>query len=441
MINLKSHLLNFKHIGWKTLLLSMTLILLTSTITLAAAGDLDTTFGGDGKLTTDIGGGDETAYAIAIQTDGKIVVVGDHRESGQRHRDFAVVRYKANGALDITFSADGKVTTNIGASDTARDVALQSDGKIVASGEICYGDGTICDLALARYKSNGILDTTFSGDGKVTVNFPPHDNGSVGGLAIQPDGKIVVGGYMHNGVDYDFAIYRFNTNGSLDNTFSSDGKTSTGFGWQMHDTVYDLAIWSGKIIAFGQTCDYYQDHCDFALARYNPNGTPDTSFSGDGKVTTDLGGYEHGYAVSIQSDGKIIAAGDSDGNTFGGFALARYNTSGSLDTTFSGDGKLIKRFVSGFGGYATGLAIQSDGKIVVIGVTKNAIGSTHFGLARIKINGALDTTFSSDGRLKTNFGGTSSGRAVAIQDNGKIVGVGEVNHYADYDFALARYLP
>jgi uncharacterized delta-60 repeat protein len=143
----------------------------------------------------------------------------------------------------------------------------------------------------------------------------------------------------------------------------------------------------------------------------------------------------------IQSNGKIIAAGDSDGNTFGGFALARYNTNGSLDTTFSGDGRLIRRFVSGFGCYATDLAIQSDGKIVVIGVTKNAIGSTHFGLARIKINGALDTTFSSDGKLKTNFGGTSSGRAVAIQDNGKIVGVGEVNHYADYDFALARYLP
>jgi uncharacterized delta-60 repeat protein len=449
VFNLKSHLYSFKNSAWNTLLLVMALSLLTFTIALAATGDLDTTFSGDGKVTTNIGGVlvNETAFGVAIQPDGKIVAVGDHfntKEAGGKG-DFAVVRYKTNGALDSLFSGDGKLTSDFGDFDQAFDVAIQSDGKIVVVGQTCNPPNfDNCDLALSRYNSNGSLDTTFSGDGKVNTDFGAGDNGSFGGIAIQSGGKIVVAGYMHNGSNYDFAVYRFNANGILDTTFSVDGMVNTGFGSGRIDFAYDLAIQSGgKIVLSGYTCDSSEENCNFAVARFNANGTLDTTFSADGKVTTEFGGEDYGLGVVVQSNGKIVVAGrnwiSSDDSRL---ALVRYNTNGSLDTTFSGDGKVLTNPTPGVPDSMRGLAIQTDGKIVVVGEKGND-GSRDFILARYNSNGSLDNTFSGNGWLTTDFGGDDYASDIAIQANGRLVVAGRTNAGAgaDWDFALARYMP
>ena len=253
------------------------------------------------------------ARGVALQGDGKIVVVG----GGGSGADFALARYNTDGSLDTSFSGDGKLTTDFGSSDAGAAVAVQGDGKIVAVG------GSAGDFALARYNPNGSLDTSFSGDGKQTTDFGGFGQVAAG-VALQGDGKIVVagnGGSTGNSVD--FALARYNTDGSLDTSFSGDGKQKTDFG--DFDVATGVALQAdGKIVAVGVT---RAGGGDFALARYNPNGSLDTSFSGDGKQTTDFGGSDGANGVVLQGDGKIIAVGDS-GAGDGDFALARYNTTG-----------------------------------------------------------------------------------------------------------------
>jgi uncharacterized delta-60 repeat protein len=393
----------------------------------AAAGDLDTSFDADGKVTTDFGGFDGAAD-VAIQPDGKIVAVGSATGG-----NFALARYNPDGSLDTSFDGDGKVTTDFGTSDQAFGVAIHPDGKIVAAGS-AHGE----DFVLARYNRDGSLDTSFGVDGKVTTDF---GGGVVGGgasaVAIQPNGKIVAAGWT--GAVDDFALARYNLDGSLDTSFGGDGKVTTDFGGAF-EAANELAIQpDGKIVAagFGGATD------DFALARYNRDGSLDTSFDGDGKVTTDFGGFPGPFGdpvytvdvaagVAIQHNAKIVAAGFGDAFAVG---LARYNRDGSLDTSFGGDGKV--RDFGGFGA-AFGVAIQSDGKIVAAGSGSDGFG---FALARYNPDGSLDTSFGVDGKVTTDFGGGVVGggaSAVAIQPDGKIVVAGGGG--AGFDFALARYL-
>jgi len=184
----------------------------------AAAGDLDPTFGGDGTVTTSFVGYDGIS-AVAVQADGKIVVAG---YTGGN--DFGVARLLGNGNLDTSFDGDGKVTIDFGGYDGANAVAIQSDDKIVVAG---YTSGPSDDFAVARLLTNGALDTTFDGDGKATVDFGGYDGASA--VAVQSDGKIVAAGYTAGPAD-DGAVARLLTTGTLDPTFSSDGKATVDFG-------------------------------------------------------------------------------------------------------------------------------------------------------------------------------------------------------------------
>ena len=396
-------------------------------------GSLDTTFSGDGKQTTNFGGGSsDGAGGVALQGDGKIVAVGD--AGGHGSSDFGLARYNPDGSLDTTFSGDGRQTTSFASGGSgATGVALQGDGKIVAVGYAnSAGNG---DFALARYNPNGTLDKTFSGDGKQTTSFGGGYNGATG-VALQGDGKIVVVGRA-GGYPFDFALARYNPNGSLDASFSGDGKQTTDFGG---DSLADgVALQGdGKIVAVGRARDPVSE--DFALARYNPDGSPDASFSGDGKQTTNFGGVygsDAAHGVALQGDGKIIAVGRA-GNA--NFALARYNPDGSLDPTFSGDGWQTSYFG---GGAAAGVAIQVDGKIVAVGSDYGSGGPSGFALARYNPDGSLDPSFSGDGLQTTGFGGSSGNGAagVALQGDGKIVAVGAGRGPTQsFDFALVRYI-
>src|SRR5829696_2570314 len=227
----------------------------------------------------------------------------------------------APGGLDPTFSGDGKQTTDFGGEpgiDVATAVAMQTDGKIVAVGR----GGPEGDFALARYKSNGSLDPTFSGDGKLTTNFGQFSDVAEG-VVIQPNGKIVAVGSVGTTGGQDFALARYNPNGALDPTFSGDGKQTTDFGGGSDGASGVALQGDGEIVAAGCACPDDVNARDFALARYTPNGALDPTFSGDGKQTTDFGASEdRANGVAVQGDGKIVAVGR--GGPKGDFALARY---------------------------------------------------------------------------------------------------------------------
>lgn len=406
-------------------------------LALAAPADLDTTFDNDGKVTTDFGSGNDRAYAAAIQSDGKLVAAG-YATSGQGV-GFALVRYNPDGSLDTSFDTDGKVTTAFPQnSGNAFAIAIQPDGKIIAAG---VAAGAFTDFALARYNADGSLDTTFDTDGKVTTDFNITTD-QAQAVAIQPDGKIIVAGYTGSGQSLDFALARYNADGSLDTTFDTDGKVTTDFG-SSTDLAQAIAIQpDGKVVAVGYTA--IGATVNFAVARYNPDGSLDTSFDTDGKVATDFSNdIDQAHAVAIQSDGKIVVAGHATpatGNQLFDFGVARYNPDGSLDTTFDTDGKVMTDF--GFNDVAQAIAIQPGDKIVIVGYTSSIGSSQDFALARYNADGSLDTAFDSDGKVITSFTNSYDiAPAVALQPDGKIVAAGYafVNS-SNEDFAVARYV-
>ena len=422
-------------LGFKKIILASVLTISLSNLqspVWAADGDLDTSFDTDGIQTTSIGSVQDIAYSVAIQSDGKIVAAG-YSHNGSNN-DFAVVRYSTDGSLDTTFGTAGKVITAIGSgTDVANYVVVQSDGKIVAAG---YShNGSNVDFAVVRYSTDGSLDTSFGTGGKVTTAVgSSNDTGR--SVVMQSDGKIIVVGSSENSTDTDFAVVRYNTNGSLDTTFSSDGKVTTAIG-SGNDGANSVVLQSdGKIVVAGVSFETFEV---FAVVRYTSTGSEDATFSGDGKVTTAVGSsQDQARSVVLQSDGKIVAAGFSDNGSNYDFAVVRYNADGSLDTTFSGDG-IVTTAVGLALDTANSVVMQSDGKIVAAGYSYNG-SNDDFAVVRYNTGGSLDTTFSGDGIVTTAVGaGSDYGYSVAMQGDGKIVAAGYSYSGTKYDFAVVRY--
>jgi uncharacterized delta-60 repeat protein len=406
-----------------------------------SGGALDPTFGGKGYVITGLGGNDDEAAAVAVQSDGKIVVAGS-ANPGTTGYDFALTRYNTDGNLDPTFGVSGTVLTDFaGGDDHAQAIVIQSDGKIVVGGYSYEGPATGFDFALARYKADGSLDTTFGQGGKVVTNFVGGSSDEIQALAIQTDGKLLATGYSNGGgTGNDFALARYNTDGSLDTTFASGGKTTFNFLGASDDRANAIAIQAdGKIVLAGTTSRKFS--YDFALLRYNTDGSLDTTFGLSGKVTTDFAGqYDAAQAVVIQSDGKIVAGGVASG-IFPFFGLARYNANGSLDTTFGGTGMVMTSFAVGSSSSIGGLALESDGKLVAVGSTNPSGISTDLALARYNTDGTLDSTFGTNGQTTTDIAGnTDQANATALQSDGKIVVAGyTTNAAAANEFLVARY--
>lgn len=338
-------------------------------------GSLDTGFGTNGVVTYDFDGFPDRARAIALQQDGKIVVVGESNVNSAQN--FGLVRYNADGTLDAGFGTGGSVFTDFaGNNDYAYAVAIQPDGKIIVAGDV--GIGGLFYFGLARYNSNGSLDGTFGTGGK-TFNLP---NGSANSLAIQSNGKIVAAGTVSTGgSDPDFAVARYNSDGSLDTTFNGTGEVTTNFSGTS-DSLAGLALQSnGKIIVAGSAL--INGTTDFALIRYNSDGSLDTAFGTNGKVSTDFAlQADSATSVEVQADGKIVAAGLATISTDpGDSAIARYNPDGTLDAGFGANGKVTIDFASSYD-TASDIAIQADGKIVIAGTA--TAPSYAFTLARLE---------------------------------------------------------
>ena len=414
---------------------------------------LDTTFGIDGKTSTLFPpsyGGETSSHSSArdvlIQNDGKIVTAGT-RSAGSG-TEFGLARFSANGIIDPTFGTNGMVTTDFinppytisSNYDAVNAISLQTDGKIIAVGNTTnYALYNTLDVALARYNTNGSLDTSFGVGGKVFTDFDGRADSAMD-VAIQPDGKIVIVGktgfvnYSSNPAissnNANFIIARYNTNGTIDNTFGTSGKVILPFGLTtVGDFGKSLVILSnGKLLIGGLS------GLNFALARLNTNGALDTTFGTNGKVLTDFNTFGSNLVsfidMTVQEDGKILAAGSkyTSYDAGDGFALVRYNADGSLDTDFATGGFAYTEF-NYQDDVINKILIQSDSKILAVGY-----GAGTLAFARFDTNGMPDSTFgySHTGKeiVYPNYGAAS-----AIMQGDKVV---TTSAYGS-NMTLARY--
>ncbi len=335
---------------------------------------------------------------------------------------FALIAINSNaqtaGSLDTTFNHTGIVTTTFGTHDLAFGIAIQSDGKIVAAGSTDANPNQ--SFALSRYNTNGTLDTTFGTGGKTTTDLGSSFFGSrAEAVFVQPDGKIVATGHSAGGTG-EYTLVRYNSNGTLDNAFGTAGIVTIPFNYQAYASALQP---DGKIIAAGTGSG------SFAVVRYNTNGTLDNAFGTSGVATTIIGSNATVYGVALQVDGKIIAAG----GTSTAFAIARYKTDGVIDSTFGVNG--IVTTTIGTSSAAYSVLLQLDGKIVAGGASSSG-SATIFALARYTTTGTLDASFGTGGFVTTTVGSSSSyALGISLQADGKIVASG----YAGNAVALARY--
>jgi uncharacterized delta-60 repeat protein len=399
----------------------------------AAPGDLDRSFaGGAGLWTADVsfGGEPDTAHAVAVQSDGKILVagsVGDECTDGHR---WALARFHPDGTPDTDFGSNGLVIENPpGPSRGFYALAIQPDGKIVAAGG--RREGVFWCFALARYTDAGKPDPDFGSAGKVTTLIPPTaggENSAVYALALQPDGRILAAGVRDVYTPADGAFARYNSDGSLDGDRFEDGHLHFGFsgdGMLVHPfggpaTVRALALQpDGRIVYTGDVG--FGSGQSFLVGRLSAIGADDHTFAGDGADLTDFaGGEDSARSVIVQPSGRIVVGGTATmaaGNT--DFALAGYDgATGLLDTGFAGGGKGTINFAGG--DRLAALLRQADGKLIGVGDMFDG-ASGDIALARWSDGGGLDDGFGSHGQAQSNFGSRDEGFAAALQPDGRIV--------------------
>ncbi|HYV92825.1 MAG TPA: T9SS type A sorting domain-containing protein [Chitinophagales bacterium] len=423
----------------KTIFLFTFCFFLQRSSVFSQAGILDSTFGINGisNCLSDGGG-----LSVAIQTDGKIVV-GGVNDNGH----FALARFKSSGLLDSTFGNNGIVITLDGYGADEK-VAIQSDGKILEGGTTISNSSAV--FGLVRCNTDGTLDHSFNGNGIVLTSLNDMGYFSYGeALTVQPDGKIIQAGTSdsNSGVR-GFAVVRFNPDGSLDNSFGNGGKVINPIG-NPYPFVSCAAVQAdGKILIGGTSWSTAIAPSCFALMRYNSDGTLDNSFGVGGKVTTYFGAgdgndYDTGLAIALQSDGKILMTGTSYINgtdTLVKIPIVRYNTNGSLDNSFGIGGK-VSAFFPSHGSYEPScIAIQQDEKILIAGscTTFPLYFKYNFLLSRFNNDGTIDSTFGVNGIVITAIDSTvNKCSSMALQSDGKIVLAGGSEMQG---LVVARYL-
>jgi uncharacterized delta-60 repeat protein len=412
----------------------------------AAPGSLDVSFGVGGSIRTNIGGTYDWAYAAAIQPDGRILAAGVSNARGTY--DFALARYTATRDLDPTFGNGGVVLTDFGQSyDWAYALALQPDGKILVAGVSDVSQSS--DFALARYNRDGTLDRDFGHGGLVTVDFRPLTVDIVHGIAVQPDGRIVVAGVTYEDVvtlrpHGDFMVARLLPNGKNDVSFGLGGVMTTDFGDGSYDEPYAVAIQpDGKIVLAGYTNQGSGPGVLFgadqlALARYLANGFLDPQFGEGGRIVFDGGSLdERLLALTVTPDGGLVAGGYVNGERRSDLLLVRLGRDGNFVPGFGNTRRGIS--INDLGTNSeriSSLVVQPDGKIVAGGQTA-VFNNADFAIFRYEPNGLFDSGFGRDGVATFDFQGREDRvHAVALQADGKIVAVGQ----SEADFAVARFI-
>jgi uncharacterized delta-60 repeat protein len=379
------------------------------------AGTLDDSFGTNGTYTVDLGGDYDAIGVMGLQSDGKIIIAGSGGNS-----DWYVQRLNPNGSLDATFGntvpTDGTYTVDLGEVAGVYALQIQPDDKILIGG---YGSGGNSDWYVQRLNPNGSLDTSFNGNGTYTVDLGGVDR--IQGMHIQSDGKIIIAGYGNN----DWYVQRLDKNGSLDATFGNtvpaDGTYTVNLGTS--DRIFAVTIQTDDkvlIAGYGNADNWY-------IQRLDKNGSLDATFNGNGTYTVDLDGFiDSIYAIQIQEDDKIIIAGYGNNNDW---YVQRLNSNGSLDATFGNTVPTDGIYTVGFDDFSIiyEVQVQSDGKIIIAGHDDSG-----WYVQRLDKNGSLDTTFNGNGTYAVDLGGDLDYiDAMKIQTDGAILiaGQGNANWY------------
>lgn len=413
--------------------------------------EIDAAFGTSGKVVTAMGTNSNIANAVALQPDGKFLVGGTY-VSNHGENDFALARFNANGSLDTTFGTAGKVVTSF--IDNGHNYSFVNsihplpDGRFIVVGTSGVAS-LFSKLVMARYNADGSLDTGFGTNGKVISTLWPNS---------LPGNKLVFlpgGGFMVTSAklyvdtqNYDVAVEKYTEDGILDTSFGTNGQVVTSYSGGLNSarsTPAAIALKAdGKFVVAGA---YLQGAIyRMALAQFNANGTLDTTFDGDGKVITNFGAgiYSDGLGVFVAEDGKITMAGNVSDNVSRNFGLVRYNTNGTLDTSFDTDGMLISPFAADDAySFINAVILQEGGKyIVVCRPGYGALETSDFVVRRYNADGSADAAFGTNGRASASFDtGQSEAQLAVVTAEGEIIAAGksspfEANHI---DFAVAKF--
>jgi uncharacterized delta-60 repeat protein len=417
-------------------------------VTPSTGGLLDPTFGSGGQVLSSFSNNWDEARAVVAQPDGKIVIAGDTAVLGSRTGgDFLVARYNADGSLDTSFGSGGHTATGFGNSgDTGNAVALQPQAngtsKIVVAGLTRSKKG-IAECAVARYNADGTLDTTFGTSGKVITSLGGSASEWVTAMTVDSSGRILLAGYTNANPSVPDAatVLRYTANGALDTSFGSGGKLITTL------RVYVSADHSvgivlqpdGRIVLGSTTIDPATSTGDFVTARFNADGSADSTFGSGGVVTTHVGDSEEFGGVTIQGDGKIVVGGSETGTAPLALYLLRYNADGGLDATFGTGGTVAAQGPGGQGidVRGSGVAVQADGKIIAGGEFAD------LGALRVKPDGSVDTGYGNGGWATVAFATSADVEAIALEPDGRLLLAGSAaptSNTRPKDVALIRFL-
>ncbi|WP_194285806.1 beta strand repeat-containing protein [Alcanivorax sediminis] len=408
------------------------------------SGLLDASFGSDGVVITPVGSGYNTARAISEDNSGSLIVAGYADTGG--YDDFVLIRYNSSGGLDTSFGdGNGIATTSLGSSyDNASSLIQDGDGNLVVVGSTATNNsfGYIHDFAIARYTNLGGLDSSFgNGTGIITTGIGAEDDQA---HAVIEDslGNLVVAGTTKNGFYYDFALVRFDSKGDRDTTFGANGIVTTSLSSgndQLYSLVEDV---DGGLIAVGYSDNGSND--DLAVVRYDSLGVLDTSFGGgDGFVTTDIAaGDDKAYSVIIDGNGRLVVAGTTNSGDSNFLVLARYLSSGELDSSFGDGDGIVTTPIIGSKHTTSAVIEDSAGRLVATGYYSTQAENDALALVRYDSSGVLDSTFGgSDGIQISEVSGYSQsyGQSVIEDTGGRLLVTGYAANGADNDVVLLRY--
>jgi uncharacterized delta-60 repeat protein len=398
----------------KILTLCFSIILLFSNV-LAKSGDVDSSFGNNGYVNFQPNFS-FSPTCMKVQADGKILV-GGYQPDETGYTKFALARFNQNGSIDYSFGINGSVVTNVSSvSEELTGIAIQSNGRIVAVGYGTFGDeidGFTDDVIVARYNSNGSLDPSF-GDAGLLNTTVGTDSDVANSAAIQPNGKIVVTGSTGNGIISDMVVLRYNSNGSPDNTFNSNGKAVLStLGFDFAKTVRLQS--DGKIVIGGTKLNSIEvEDNDFVVARLNANGSIDNSFGTNGFYTKSIGVNDFFGDLQIADNGDLLISGNSGDSESSSLSLIRLNSSGTENLQFGNQGIVLTNVSSRYN-HAGKLTLQNN-KIVVSGDAYSTETGNEIILVRYKHNGSLDNSFGTNGVVKTDLG-FGSALSIELQNN------------------------
>jgi uncharacterized delta-60 repeat protein len=404
--------------------------LLASSVGFSQVITPDLTFGNQGTVVHDVNTNEDVFNDMTRQTDGKLLAVGYSVQQAQK--EVSLMRFNANGSVDSSFGLNGFTEMNVGPiHSTAKAVCLQADGKILVTGY--YDNNFFNDAFIARFDTTGDPDSTFGNTGLITYVIGTqydefHD------IAVQADGKIIVAGRTWQNNSYDFVVMRVMPDGSADSTFGVNGLVTTDFNGNYDCITSLMLLANGQILVSGHTeigASY------FAAAKYNSDGSPDNTFGTNGKLSVGSGSrFDRCYGQTILSDSSIILAGKYHNSNVDALMLVKLNEDGLPDTLFGVGGVRLYPTVNTTD-VLTDIVTQTDGKLIACGMGDGNKAM----LMRILPDGTPDSTFGNQGIYSGNNGGMQAGlNALILLPDHSVVAAGFIDNGSDFDFMVSKVL-